>query len=236
MRYLPWLLLWVLLCSCASVSVKRTELLTPRAPKRIPERILVKPPTFYAPNLLVDRSGASLENLKNELQEKFLRNLVRRLSTHIAPAYAIAATAPLPRRNDWLIIARFDRVNQGSRLLRSVVGFGAGGTKVEMSVLVYDLSKPKPGPFLLIQTTGGSNAMPGAVGTAAYVITGVTALFSVGNLFEGARSGLSFDVIRTTHEITASLSEFLFRQGGLAPEQVLHPRRLRNSTPAWQSF
>ena len=37
MRHLPWLLLYVRLCSCASVSVKRTEFLTPRAPKRIPE-------------------------------------------------------------------------------------------------------------------------------------------------------------------------------------------------------
>jgi hypothetical protein len=31
---------------------------------------------------------------------------------------------------------------------------------------------------------------PGAIGTAAYFATGITALFAAGNLFEGTRSGL----------------------------------------------
>ena len=225
----PFLLLCALLCSCASVSVKKIELLTARPPTKAPAKILVKPPTFYDPGLRVDRSGAKLEKFKYELQEKFTRNLIRRLSRHVAPAQAVAATAPLPRGNYWVITARFDRVNQGSRLLRSVVGFGSGGTKLEMSAMVSDLSKARPRSFLLIETTGGSNATPGAIGTAAYFVTGVTALFSLGNLLEGTRSGLTFDTIRTAREIAASLSEFLFERGVLSPEKAIRPRRLRNS-------
>ena len=151
---------------CASVSVKRSDLLTARAPTRSPEKILVSPPTFYDPGLRVDRSGVKLQNFKYELQEKFTRNLVQQLSRHVSPAQAVASTAPLPRGNYWLIAGRFDGVNQGSRLLRSVVGFGAGGTKLDMSMVVYDLSQRRPRPFLLIETTGGSNAMPGAIGTS----------------------------------------------------------------------
>ena len=98
-----------------------------------------------------------------------------------------------------------------------------------MSVVVYDLSKTMPRPILLIETTGGSNATPGAIGTAAYFATGVTALFAAGNLFEGTRSGLTFDTIRTTREVAASLSEFLSERGALSPEKALRPRRLRNS-------
>jgi hypothetical protein len=222
------LLLCALLCSCASVSVKKIELLTARPPAKAPTKILVKPPTFYDPSLRVDRSGAKLENFKYELREKFTRNLVRQLSRNVAPAQAVAATAPLPRGNYWLIAGRFDRVNQGSRLLRSVVGFGAGGTKLDMSVVVYDLSRTTPRPFLLIETTGGSNAAPGALGTAAYFVTGVTALFSFGSLFEGTRSGLTFDTIRTAREVTASLSAFLSERGALPPGEALRPRRLRN--------
>jgi hypothetical protein len=230
------LLLCVLLCSCASVSVKKIELRTARPPTKAPARILVKPPTFYDPGLRVDRSGSKLEAFKYELQEKFTRNLVRRLSKHVSPAQAVAATAPLPRGNYWLITGRFDRINQGSRLLRSILGFGAGGTRLDMSVVVYDLSKTTPRSILLIETTGGSNATPGAIGTAAYFVTGVAALFSTGNLLEGVRSGLTFDTLRTAREIAASLSEFLFDRGALSPEMAIRPRRLRNSPPGARPF
>lgn len=235
MGYRPLVLLaCALLCSCASVSVEKTDLLTTHPPTKAPAKILVKPPTFYDPGLRVNRSGARLATFKYELQEKFTRNLVRRLSRHISPAQAVAATAPLPRGSYWLITGRFDRVNQGSRLLRSAVGFGAGGTKLDMSVVVYDLSKAKPSPILLIETTGGSNATPGVIGTAAYFVAGPTALFSAGNLFEGTRSGLTFDAIRTAREIAASLSEFLSERGAVSPEKALRPRRLRNPLPGSQ--
>jgi hypothetical protein len=209
-----------LLSSCASVGVKKIELLTRRPPSRPPASILAKPPTFYEPTLRVDRSGARLENFKYDLQEKFTRHLVRRLSRDVAPSKAVATTAPLPRGNYWLIKGRFDRVYQGSRLLRSVVGFGAGATRLDMSVLVFDLSGAKPRPFLLIETTGGSNAVPGAVGTAAYLVTWVTALFSADGFLEGTRAGLTFDTIRTAREVAASLSAYLLERGSLPSRQA----------------
>ncbi len=84
--------------------------------------------------------------------------------------------------------------------------------------------------MVLIETTGGSNATPGAIGAATYFATGVTALLSVGNLFEGTRSGLTFDTIRTAREVAAALSEFLYERGALPPEKPVRPRCLRNST------
>ena len=218
------------LCSCASVSLKKADVLTARAPTKTPEKIFVKPPEFYDAAVRVDRSGARLEAFKHEMQERFTRRLVRRLSRHVASAEAVAATAPLPSGNFWLIVSRFDRIDQGSRMLRSVVGFGAGGTKLETSVVVYDLSRRPPRPFLLLQTTGGSNAAPGAIGTAAYFATGVTALFSAGNLFEGTRSGLTFDTLRTVRQIVAALSEYLVDRGALSPDKRLRSKRLRGAT------
>jgi hypothetical protein len=230
MRYRPLTLLFCsLLCSCASVSVKKVEVLTHLPPKVSPAKIFIRPATFYEPGVRVDRSGEALARFEYEVGEKFTRNLAKLLSKHVAPATAVAATAPLPRGNYWVIETRFDKVNQGSRLLRSVVGFGAGGTKLETSALVYELSRASPRAFLLIQTTGGSNVTPGVVGTAAYFVTGVTALFSASNLIEGARSGVTFDVIRTTRQIAGSLSEFLHDRGALSEEKVLRTKRVRNS-------
>jgi Domain of unknown function (DUF4410) len=224
--------LWMLcaaLCSCASISIKKVDVLTAKPPSKAPTQIFVTPPTFYDPALRVDRSGPRLEAFKHDMQDRFTRTLVRRLSKHVAPAQAVAATAPLPRGNHWLITSRFDKVSQGSRLLRSVIGFGAGGTKLEMSVVVYDLTRRPPRPFLLIQTTGGSNAAPGAIGTAAYFATGVTALFSAPNLFEGTRSGLTFDTLRSAREVTAALSEYLVERGALPADKRLRARRVRNA-------
>ena len=111
------------------------------------------------------------------MQERFTRHLVRRLSKHVAPAEAVAATAPLPKGNFWLIVSRFDRIYQGSRMLRSILGFGAGGTKLEMSVVVYDLSRRPPRAFLLLQTTGGSPiVVAGAVPSSAVPGTNVNIL------------------------------------------------------------
>ncbi len=216
-------------CSCASVSLKKVDVLTARAPTQTPSKIFVKPPEFYDAGVRVDRSGARLETFRHDMQERFTRHLVRRLSKHVAPAESVAATAPLPKGNFWLVVSRFDRIYQGSRMLRSVVGFGAGGTKLEMSVVVYDLSRKPPRAFLLLQTTGGSNAPPGAIGTAAFFVTGVTALFSVGNLFEGTRSGLTFDTLRTARQIVAALSEYLVERSALPPEKRLRSRRLRGA-------
>jgi hypothetical protein len=200
------------------------ERLSKNPPKQVPEKILVRPFTFHDAGVRVDRSGERLDKFKYELQEKFTRNLVKRLPKYIAPGEAIAATAPLPRGNYWLIEGRFDRINQGSRLLRSVVGFGFGGTKLDTSVVVYDLSGKKPNPFLLIETTGGSGASPGAIGTAAYFMSGVTALGSAANLLEGVRSGVTFDTIRTTREVAATVGYYAREEQGLP--QPAPPKRL----------
>jgi len=185
----------------------------------VPDKIFVRPFSYWAPGLDVDRSGRNLEEFRYEFREKFTRHLVKRLTKAVAPAAPVAETAPMPKGNYWLVSGRFDRVEQGSRLLRSFFGFGLGGTKLETSVVITDLST-KPGrPFLLIQTTGGSNAHPGAIGTAAYAVTGVTALFSATNLLEGTRSGLTFDAIRTTREVTAATTTYLANTGALPAEK-----------------
>ncbi len=222
-----------LCCSCASVSVKKTERLSKQMPARVPDKIFVKPFSFYEPALRVDRSGESLEWLRNELREKFTRHLVKRLKKHVAPAQAVAATAPLPTGNYWLVEGRFDRVYQGSRMMRSLLGFGFGGTKLETSMVISDLSQKNPRPFLLIETTGGSNASPGAIGTATYFVSGVTALGSAGNLVEGVRSGLTFDTIRTTQEQTAAISEYLHQQGVIPAKKTLSPKRPGTLPPGW---
>lgn len=225
-RIFACLMAAVLFSSCASISVKRSEKLAATAPRRLPEKIFVQPFTFNDRGLRVDRSGPALQRFKYDLQEKMTRHLVKRLSKHVAPAVAVTATAPLPRGNYWLIRGRFERVNQGSRLLRGAIGLGMGGTKLEASMTVYDLSSKPPAPFMAIDTTGGSNISPGAIGSSTFFLTGITALYSLANLAEAVRTGVTFDTIRTSREVTACLSEYLYQQGAIPYEKAIGPKRL----------
>ncbi len=193
---------------------------------RLPKAIFVRPFTFTEESLRVDRQGADLESVKFKIREHMTKNLVRRLPRYVAPAKAVSANAPLPRGNYWEIRGNFDRVSQGSRFLRSVVGFGAGGTRMDTTVVIYDLSRSRPKPFLRISTTGGSNISPGVLGTATYFISGPTALTSLFNAVEAVRSGITFDTIRTTRELNAALSEYLYQRGVIPYEEAVGPKRL----------
>ncbi len=218
----------VLLCSCASVSVKKTERIKGHEARKAPDRFLVKPFEYHdeTETVRVDRSGEDLESFKFEQQEKLTRHLVRRLSKNIAPARAIAANAPLPKGNYWVITGRFDRIHQGSRLMRSVVGLGTGATKLEATIEVAELSTGKPRTILRIATTGGSNISPGVLGVAAIAFQGPIALLNAGNALDGVRSGVTFDTIRTSREITAAISEYLYQQQAIPEEKALAPKRL----------
>jgi len=216
----------LLLSSCASVSVKEV-VRTPHEPKaQIPEKVFVAPFQFDDVNLRVDRSGVDLQNFKFNLRELMTRNLVRRLPRYVAPAAAVAENAPLPRGNYWLISGKFDRVSQGSRILRSVVGLGAGGTRMDSTVVVSDLSGRVPIPFLRIVTTGGSNISPGIGGIATFFFSGPMALTNLFNVVDGVRSGITFDTIRTTREVNAALSEYLYHRGAIPYENASGPKRL----------
>jgi len=200
------------LCSCASVGVRSSQRLSDTPPRKAPAAIFVKPLAYYEPNVAVDRSGTKLSDFQYDFQEKFTRFLTSRLSDGIAPASAMAATAPPRRGNYWLITGQFDRVSQGSRFLRSFAGFGLGGTKLDTTIVVSDMSGPTPRPFLVIRTSGGSNAVPLLLGFP--------------------RSGLTFDAQRTAREVTAAISEFLYQQGAVPYEYAVAPRRLSETAPA----
>jgi hypothetical protein len=219
------------LSSCASVSVKDVLQLKNNPPSRAPEQVFVAPFTSSDDAIRVDRSGADLAKFQFQLSELMTRNLVLRLSKHVGPSTAVAKNAPLPRGNYWLIRGNFDRVYQGSRLLRSVIGLGTGATLMETTVEVYDLSGRKPVRFLRIVTTGGSNISPGVLGVGTIFVSGPMALTSLFNVVDGLRSGVTFDTIRTSREINAALSEYLAQRGAIPAKKALRPKRLGKFPP-----
>jgi len=212
-----------LLSSCASVSVDRVASIDEGKPEGKPDKIFVKPFVTEDANLRVDRGQQDLKTFEEALGTSMQEQLIAYLSKSIAPAEP--AGKKLPRGNYWLVEGEFVRVNQGSRALRSVVGYGFGGTKMEAVTTVSSLRNRKPQAILRVETVGGSNLSPGALGIVTFPISGPMALTSLVGLVDGFRSGISFDMHRTAREITAALSEELHHAGHLPNEEVIRAKR-----------
>lgn len=216
----------VLLASggCASVSVGNIH---PKGapPKKLPSRIYVE--EFASPDesFRVDRGGSDLETFIKTERHALAVHLAGQLTKYVAPAEVISHGKVPARGNAWLVTGTYDRVNQGSRALRVIVGFGAGGTKMETRVQVSDLSVKKPGPFLTMLTTGGSGISPGAWAafTPAMIFFWPGAVANAGG---ASFSGISVDRNRTAREITATISEYCFDNGLIPKARVRHPKKL----------
>lgn len=216
------------LASCASVSVEKMKHTIPpqEGPKKSPDEILIRPFKVTNETLRVDRDSEELEKFKKELRDRLARQTAERINKHVAPARVVAEGDALPKGNVWLVTGEFQRVNQGSRALRSIVGFGAGGTKMDTVVRIYDLSQKEPREFLTFETTGGSNFSQGVLGVLTFPVGGPMAFMSLANAVDGVRSGVTFDTKRTARETAAVLSEYLQKRRALVGKKPIKPKRL----------
>lgn len=210
---------------CASVSVYDSGTFEANLPSLAPEKIYVR--EFAAPDraFRVDREGRDLRAFQMAKQDRLAKSIVKRLGERVAPAEILPLNAPAPRGNFWLLDGRFDSVEQGSRLLRAGIGFGAGATKLETTSFLFDLNGPTPARMLVIRTTGGSGSEPGAVAgfnplTMAFVPLGMGL-----NAAGGAQRGLSSDTVRTAREIVATINEFAHQQNLIPEQKRLRPKR-----------
>ena len=208
---------------CASVSVKESRFTEQKHPLRTPSVIFVRPFVFAPAALRVDRSGEELREFETAVSSQMANSLVELLTTSIAPTRLATSTEKIQGEKIWVVEGQFDRLNQGSRALRSVVGFGLGGTKMETTALVYSLDKKGQRTLVArIQTTGGSNAVPGAAFSGPVLV--VPRL-----ILTASTSGVSSDSKRTARMITAALSEQLSKAGAPLPAPALRPKRLQDT-------
>jgi hypothetical protein len=215
------------LCSCASVSVTNVISLENPAPTRPPQTLYVRPFTFDEGTVRVDREGRRLEEFERSLQKEMTDGLAIHLRKYLAPTAGLPDGVAVPAGDHWVLTGRFTRINQGSRALRSTLGFGAGGTKLDCTVTVANHAMGESRPFVLIQTTGGSNAMPGA-------IMGVIAWPMILQGAEGLAAGVSGDAHRSAREISAALTEYLRVRGVPVAKDAPKPKIKGQLPPAMQ--
>lgn len=224
-RTICGVMLALMLAGCASISVKEDEWSSERLAQ--PKRIYVMDYEVPAEVLAVDRSGEELEQFRQEKAKNFTAELCERISKRIAPAVPLAKGVS-PEKGSWVVEGRFLRVNQGSRLLRSLVGLGAGGTKMDTRTTVSLIgARGAKKKIAEIETTGGSNAEPGMLTFPTPIGGGIRAVVSL------AKTGVTPDQKRTARMITAAMAEKLEVQGYVLPGKKEKVKRLEaRSAPA----
>ncbi|MEX1116824.1 MAG: DUF4410 domain-containing protein [Akkermansiaceae bacterium] len=211
----------LLLASCASVSVKEARFAVQKKALQAPSRVFVRPFTFDGATIDADRAGVALVQFKTDVSNQMAEELAERINKHIAPATVVKPEERVTTPGAWLVEGRFIELKQGSRLLRSLIGFGSGRTKMETIVSVFKINSARKKELLgTIETTGGSNAEPGAA------FTGPVG-FAPRAILQASNSGVSADSRRTARMITAVLSEELGAAGAPLAGQALRVKRLQ---------
>jgi hypothetical protein len=212
------------LVSCASVSVDDG---TERVTERMPEIIYVAGFSTTQSDFEVDRAGSELAEFEKNLQLMLKTAIAADLTDRLVPAAAVGKGKQSGLKNAWLVRGEFTRVEQGSRLLRSAIGFGTGGTKLETRVEVCDLAQDSGVPFLTFSTTGGSGSEPGAI----LALSTDPLTLAIGGV-AGAAHGLTEDTGRTAREITAKFSDYMYKRGWISEDQWIKPKHQRE-TDSW---
>jgi hypothetical protein len=134
----------------------------------------------------------------NELGHKLTESLSKTLERETENIVVIKETPP--RTGLW-IKGQMTQEVQGSRALRTLIGLGAGKTKLDTITYVYNLDKSKKAPWLTIWTSGHSGYEPGAVFSAMpspipiFNILGATS--TIGTIVNHSNKGLTQDAKRT---------------------------------------
>jgi hypothetical protein len=113
----------------------------------------------------------SRRSQSNDPQQKALKlvelmstSLVKEFSEQKIDARRCIPGTPLPGEG-WLIRGVFTEIDQGKRVMRATIGFGAGATDMEVYVSVSDLAKNPDVPFIIFGTEKEPGKIPGAVVT-----------------------------------------------------------------------
>ena len=222
MKYFLAAFLSLLLCSCASVSVCKMKPVE-NQPFITPKRIYVREFTGPESVFRVDRKGDSLTEFKTKTSKQLSDDVVKKLNESVIPAEALATNVQAPKGENWLVTGNFDRVNQGSRALRTLFGLGFGATKIETTVHVASLSTGRPVEILSFKTSGGSNTEPGPG-----ILMGPPDPTTILPLLWGvAMPGLTKDITRTAKEIAAEISDYLAKNGVVPKDPKLKVKLMR---------
>jgi hypothetical protein len=136
-----------------------------------------------------------------ELVNRMSESLVQDLIDNGISARRLAPGESLPLTG-WVVRGIFTEVQEGNRLQRAVIGFGAGKTELQVLVYLDDLADGAPRPFAEFDTSADSGNKPGG------------GKYAAGAKYMMGRFDLDKNVSQTASAIAADMSQRIKKQSG----------------------
>ncbi|HVM97165.1 MAG TPA: DUF4410 domain-containing protein [Candidatus Acidoferrales bacterium] len=233
------------LSACARTTVRPGMYTQPNTLTR-PQRVLVYP--FAVSESEVKENQSMLSHAWNGASGTTELERAQEIGHQAAQAYAedlvagikdLGMAARINQRGDpvpsesLMVVGKFLNVDEGNRLRRLVIGFGAGGSQLDAQVGVYYVQGGNFQKLVEFSTHADSGQMPGAavtLGAGAAAQGGVTAGAAVANAGVAGvkvyRSDMEQMAGRSAEQAAAYLSEYFAKQGWIAPSDVKRAKRL----------
>jgi hypothetical protein len=145
--------------------------------------------------------------------------------------------------NVLIVDGEFLNVDEGNRLRRLVIGFGAGASKVDTRLQVYQVSDGSPRRVLEFETHVESAKMPGAAVTmgagaaATGAVTVGSAAVAAGMAgVKAHQSSMGALTDETSEQVTAYLSQYFAKQGWISSDKMRIPKFATPVEPNSVSF
>ncbi|MFM8684173.1 MAG: DUF4410 domain-containing protein, partial [Chthoniobacterales bacterium] len=198
----------VALTACSSVSVIEERENAALAPKSAPAELFVRPFDVAKGAEFDVAAPRGKEDARAEVGRTIVDGMLSRGARWVAPTKGLAPGHQWPSKGI-LVEGTVIRAEQGSRALRIGIWFGAGRTRLDTAVRVFNLDASSKEPWLTFKTTGGSNMEPGLVTglisppSLALPIIATVAGTAVSTVTKGNK-GVSQDAKRTGRAIVAT--------------------------------
>jgi hypothetical protein len=163
--------------------------------------------------------------LGRELGDRVASELAKRILDLGMPA-ELAGSGPLPRQGDLVIRGEFVSIDEGSRMKRMLIGFGAGATQLKTHVDAYEITAKGPRRLGSAAIEAGGGKMPGmlvpvgAGAAAGRVATSAAVSGGLAVVKEGGPESIQGAAKRTAEEIAKLLSQGFVRQGWIPPHRA----------------
>ena len=166
-----------------------------------------------------DQSSQQLD-VAHQTAQNICLQVAANLTTKGITATCLQRGVPPTGSNILVLDGEFTDINEGNRLRRMVIGFGAGASTLDAVVEVYQKTDQGSSQLLNFSTHADSGYMPGAgiTGPAGAAAGGAAAAASVGvNVAAGGvksyTSSTGFLVDKTTAQIVQLVVAYYNRQG-----------------------
>jgi hypothetical protein len=236
-----------LAAACASNTVKPIAE-AQVAPRPRPPSVLVYDPLLHDPGsahsgitvaALVDKHDDHVGGvLGQQATHVFAAQMVRSISHLGLRAVPAGRNTPIPEHGV-VVVGQLIAVKKGNNFERLVVGLGAGQSRIDMRVSVYEVGDA-PIELLELRSHADSGQLPGAaitVGGGAVATGGLTAVAGVGALAGAGIKTYRYAVEelakRSARHASAYMSGYFARQRWIARSSVKKPTPMGHVLDLW---